>query len=105
MVISTLQKLKSEVAEKAPLMQQVTEDGSAILTAGGTGSVQELGKTLVRLGEKWERVKVDVDAQYTRLHKAMDNWATCKGGKVCAPVCSSYVYRTMKCFCVDYAVS
>ena len=63
-------------------MQQVTEDGSAILSAGGTGSVQELGKTLVKLSENWEKAKVEVEAQYTRLHKATDNWATCRGENI-----------------------
>jgi hypothetical protein len=73
------QALKSEVDEKAVIMKQVTEDGSAILSAGGTGNVQELGKTLVRLGDSWDKVKAGVEMWYTRFHQATDNWAACKG--------------------------
>ena len=73
------QKLKGDISERAPIMQKVNEDGSAILSAGGTGNVQELGKTLVKLAENWDKVKDGVEMWYTRFRKATDNWATCKG--------------------------
>lgn len=76
---SEIQKLKSDIVQRTPTMQQVTEDGNAILSSGGTGNVQNLGKTLVKLQDNWDKVKAGVDIHYNKFHKAVDDWATCKG--------------------------